>query len=66
MSEISGGGGAKAGSPEWNKHLMTPMPNVERTHKTRDPGTQGMDGYPSMYDLAKSLTDGKWGNSPKT
>lgn len=64
-SPISGGIGAAAGSPEWNQHLSKLRPNIERTHKTSDPGTAGQDGYPSMYDLAKSLTDGKWGKSGK-
>lgn len=62
----SGGHGSRQGNNMWNKNMMKPMPNVERTHKTRDPGIQGKDGYPSMYEMSRAMTSGKWGNSPKT
>ena len=64
----SGGVGSVTGSSDLNKRLMKPQPNVERTHLTRDGATQGMHHlqYPSMYELARSLTGGKWGKSPKT
>jgi hypothetical protein len=65
----SGGHGSRQGTTTLNKHLKTLQANVERSHMTRDGGVPAAipgdgDGWPSMYDLAKSMTDGKWGNSP--
>lgn len=61
----SGGVGSCQGDPKFNKHLMKPWSKTERNHQTADPGVAGEDGYPSMYDLARSMTTGKWGKSAK-
>ncbi len=57
----SGGVGSMQGTPKLNKHLMKVQPNRELTSRTADilPITDHIRGWPSMYDLAKSITKQK-------
>ena len=54
-SPATGAKGAYMGMPKLNKHLQTPVPNIERTTRTADHRIM----FGSMWDLAKKLTKGK-------
>ncbi len=51
----AGGVGAHMGMAKLNKHLQTPVPNIERTTRTADHRIM----FGSMWDMAKKLTKGK-------
>lgn len=55
----------RRGDPKLGHKLPPLRPNIERTSHTTDGGCAGVTDYPSMYDLARSLTGGKWGSGGK-
>lgn len=55
----------RKGDPKHGTALKPLRPNIERSTHTTDGGVAGASDFPSMYDLARSLTKGKWGKSGK-
>lgn len=57
----SGGFGSMCGEPKLNEHLKRTTNQSAQSHKTVDSDRD----WPGMYDLARSLTAGKWSKPAK-